>query len=121
MFLKRSQKVAKILPIYDYTKEVLEECKINLNQMSNPLVYSPIPPRELCHKGFDYDTDIAKSEDPLKLTFLAKDRLNIKYQLHLKVYTDGSVSDKKKEVRAGFIIPYFGIHKSIYLDIDYSV
>ena len=42
-FPKRSQNVSKILPIYDYTKDVLDNCNVHLDQISTPLVYSPIP------------------------------------------------------------------------------
>ena len=120
-FPKRSQNVSKILPIYDYTKDVLDNCNVHLDQISTPLVYSPIPTWEVNQAEYDYEyTDITKNDDPLKLTTICRERLNTKYQHYLQVYTDGSVSDKK-EAGAGFTIPYLGINKSIYLGKDYSV
>ena len=119
-FPKRSQKMAKIIPISNYTKDVFEEVEINPQKVSKKNASSPIPPWELKTATFDYEyTKTTKNENPNKLTIICRERLERSYKQHIQIFTDGSVSEDNN-VGAGFVIPYFKISKSIHLGKGFS-
>ena len=117
----RSQKIDKFKTIYTYTEDVFNSINTNYKDVSPNPIYCPVPPWELLKPAFDYSyTSITKNEELLRLSTIAKERLDSKYRYHLKIYTDGSVSDLN-EVGSGFTIPHLNISRSYNLGKNLSV
>ena len=118
---KRSQNIKQFQPIYNYTKEVFDECNIDISNIHKSPIIPRIPPWE--HIGANYDleyTSVTKSENINLVELEAKEHLSENYQNALKVYTDGSVLENQ-DCGSAFIIPELNIKRSYNLGKGSSI
>jgi ribonuclease HI len=122
-FPKRSKDIKSYSTIATYTKNILRNDMFSIDEINVAQVQyvSPVPTWELIKADFDIDyTTIKKDTQPHVLAALAKSRLFDKYPQHLKIYTDGSVTDGNNAGSA-FIIPALDARQSFYLGKDKSI
>ena len=102
---KRSRTISSVQPIFNYTKDLIEENNINIASIPCLPLIPQLPPWEHKQARFDTDyTDIKKDEDQNLLTAEVRDHMGSQYSNHLKVFTDGSVLETGN-CGAAFVIP----------------
>ena len=118
---KRSQKILQYQPIYNYTKEIFDECEIDISNIKKSPIIPKLPPWEHIGANYDFDyTSVTKKENTILLQTEAKEHLYDKYQNSLKVYTDGSVLDSG-DCGSAFIIPDLNIKRYYHLGKGLSI
>ena len=120
-FPKRSQSIASLQTIRNYTKSVMNENNIHLENIHVMPVIPQIPRWEQQKGNFDIEyTNLSKSSDTNELISIVRERIDNKYSHHLKVYTDGSVLESS-DAGAGIVIPDAKICRKYYIGRDFSI
>ena len=118
---KRAQNIAYLKTILDVTKETFSDCHIDIKDIKEVPMYSPLPPWEQHMASFDCDNNsLSKKDDLISIVNNVKINLDTNYMNHLKIYTDGSVLDNL-DCGAGFVIPDLKIERAFYVGNRFSI
>ena len=120
-FPKRSKNISSLQTIGNFSKKIMDENNIRLENIPTmPVV--PLIPRWVQQKAnFDINyTDLSKSSDLNELVSVVREHINNKYCNHLKVYTDGSVLESGY-AGAGVVIPDMKIQKKYFIGKHFSI
>jgi ribonuclease HI/exonuclease III len=118
---KRAKDLNYLQPIYNYVKDFIVSCDIDLFDVPIVPVSPQIPQWE--HNNADYTVNYTcykKKENPNLITSDALQYINEQYPNHLKIYSDGSVLESA-DVGCGFVIPDFKIKRSYFLGKHFSI
>ena len=112
---KVSRNISYLQTIHDFTHQAMEECDINTKDIPI-LPHQPIiPPWEHLNAVFDTNySNWTKSDNENIVALDAKEILSQKYQYHLQIFTDGSVTSSG-ESGFGFYIPALNVNKSFHI------
>jgi ribonuclease HI len=118
---KRARNIQSLQPIFNYTYSCFEKCDINISDIYVSPVVPMLPPWEMAAANFDIDySAYHKSDNVHILTSEVRNHLEVNYNHHLKVFTDGSLLESS-ETGAGFVIPDLKVQKSFYLGKGFSI
>jgi ribonuclease HI len=118
---KRSQQIPYLMPIFNYAKDIILACNIDVNSISPVSMFPQIPPWEHLNANFDINySSHNKEEETNVLISEVREHLDTCYPFHLKLFTDGSLLDSG-ECGSGFTIPFLNIHKSFSLGKGFSI
>ena len=111
----QTRNVQYIKTIADYTKEVFDECNIDISSVQQLPLVPIFPPWEIKSAKFDIDyCSETKRDDPLVIPSIVRNHLAEKYSYDLRIFTDGSVLEDDRS-GFGFVIPSLDIKKSYYI------
>ena len=117
----RAQNIPYLEPTNNYISEITSPCNVDLSSIQVVSSLSPLPPWEHICANFDVDyTEYKKSDNSNILVNEVKQHLQEKYSFHLKIFTDGSVTESQ-QCGSGFVIPDLGIKRSYYLGKGFSI
>ena len=118
---KRSKNITYIKPVRNFTNDLISECNIDIDAISEVPIIPQMPPWEHLNAIIDDEyTTLNKADNVNILVSEVREHLDKTYPNHLKVFTDGSVMETS-DCGAGFVIPYLNVHKSFYLGRDFTI
>ena len=120
-FPKRARTINCLTTVATYTSDIQSRSGLNSKDIAKRSLVSPIPPWELIRANFDLNNDeLKKSDNPHLLAASFRSRVHSQYPNHLKVYTDGSLTDNNM-AGAGFVIPGLKKERSFHIGKDHSI
>ena len=120
VFQKKPYMKVKALSFYNFTEELLKEANIDPQHIKKSPV-PVVPPWTERTPTVDHDyCSESKTQNPLFVSTIAKERIQSKYSNSLQIYTDGSKLEDGS-VGCSFCIPSLQISKSYKLNPNISI
>lgn len=107
-------------PISSYTEDLNDPTLLSSSDSFSATSNSPPWSCRQARFDFDYADRLTKSNSPLFLASLAKERINTHYRDHLKYFTDGSVLDSG-EAGCAFFSPDLKVKEMFKLNSGVSI
>jgi ribonuclease HI len=118
---KIARNIPYLLPMKDYTNDIMMDSNIDVTDIHDSPVISHIPPWEHLEADFHIDyTSVHKNDNVNILTTEVKEHISLNYPHHLKIYTDGSVL-ASKDCGCSFVIPDLKVERTFYLGKGFSI
>ena len=120
VFLKKPYLKSKAMSFYNFTEELVDRAKIEIDQIDqSPVPTIPIWTQIQPITDHSY-CDVPKSQNPTLVATIANEKINSKYGNSLQIFTDGSKLDNG-EVGCSFCIPSLDITKRFKLNSGVSI